>query len=487
MQSQQLIRGGSEPALRTPSLQAALPRLAGAKLLPPAAVAELAEAYAFLRRVENRLQMAEDAQTHALPEDAAGRARLAASMGFADWDAFRAALDARRRAVTARFDAVVLGRGGPGQPPPAALFESLWSPEASLERVAEDVRRAGPRRTRGRGARAARAAAVGLLPPARRVRPPTPRHAAAARPRRRRARRGGRGGAGPARADAAGAHHRGDRRAHGLSRAPQRERPGARAAGAGLQHGRLPGAAGRRTSAAARRAARRARPRDAAGPRAVRRGTRGAPRARRDRRGAAGRRAAPLPPRRDVPGRDAGPGRAPAADAGQRPPDRRRRTDPRAGAGARLAPHGGPVRRAALRRRGGRPHRARRDRRLRQARRHGTRLCLGPRPRVPARRRGPGTDVRTEGRRQRGLLPAARAAPRAPAHGAHARGSPVRGGRAPQALRQGRPRIHADRRLRGLPAARGLDLRAPGAAALALGGGRRRRSAPHSRACAATC
>jgi glutamate-ammonia-ligase adenylyltransferase len=143
VQSQQLIRGGSEPGLRTPSLQAALPRLAGAKLLPPAAVTELAEAYAFLRRVENRLQMAEDAQTHALPESAAGRARLAASMGFPDWNSFHAALGTRREAVTARFDAVVLGRGGPGQPPPAALFESLWSAEASLERITEDVRRTG--------------------------------------------------------------------------------------------------------------------------------------------------------------------------------------------------------------------------------------------------------------------------------------------------------------------------------------------------------
>ena len=142
VQSQQLIRGGSEPALQVPSLLAALPRLAGAKLLPPAAIAELTKAYSFLRRVENRLQMAEDAQTHALPEDAAGRARLAASMGFADWGVFSAALDAQRRAVTARFDAAVLGRGAPGHPP-AALFESLWSPEASLERVGEDVRRAG--------------------------------------------------------------------------------------------------------------------------------------------------------------------------------------------------------------------------------------------------------------------------------------------------------------------------------------------------------
>ncbi|HWN07141.1 MAG TPA: bifunctional [glutamate--ammonia ligase]-adenylyl-L-tyrosine phosphorylase/[glutamate--ammonia-ligase] adenylyltransferase, partial [Steroidobacteraceae bacterium] len=143
VQSQQLIRGGSDPGLRTPSLLTALPRLAGAKLLPRAAVAELMKAYSFLRRVENRLQMADDAQTHALPEDAAGRARLAASMGFADGSAFAPVLDAERRAVTARFDAVVLGRGAPGHPRPAALFESLWSPEGSLEQVVEDVRRAG--------------------------------------------------------------------------------------------------------------------------------------------------------------------------------------------------------------------------------------------------------------------------------------------------------------------------------------------------------
>ncbi len=143
VQSQQLIRGGSEPDLRTPSLQTALPKLAGAKLLPPDAVTELTEAYTFLRRVENRLQMAEDAQTHALPEDGAGRARLAAAMGFPDWDAFHGALAARRAAVTARFDAVVLGGGGRGQPPPAALFESQWSAETLLERAAEDVRRAG--------------------------------------------------------------------------------------------------------------------------------------------------------------------------------------------------------------------------------------------------------------------------------------------------------------------------------------------------------
>jgi glutamate-ammonia-ligase adenylyltransferase len=143
VQSQQLIRGGAEPGLQTPSLQAALPRLAGAKLLLPSTVAELAAAYAFLRRVENRLQMVDDAQVHALPADALGRERLAVTMGFAGWDAFAAALETERRRVTAHFDDVVLGRGGPGEAAAAGGLEALWLDEPALERVAEDVGRFG--------------------------------------------------------------------------------------------------------------------------------------------------------------------------------------------------------------------------------------------------------------------------------------------------------------------------------------------------------
>jgi [glutamine synthetase] adenylyltransferase / [glutamine synthetase]-adenylyl-L-tyrosine phosphorylase len=142
VQSQQLIRGGSEPALQTPSLLAALPRLAGAKLLPADAVAALEDAYAFLRRVENRLQMVDDAQTHALPADAAGRARLARSMGFDGWAAFRDALDERRQAVLRQFGEV-LGRGGGAARAPPAALEALWSDAPRLERVEEELRALG--------------------------------------------------------------------------------------------------------------------------------------------------------------------------------------------------------------------------------------------------------------------------------------------------------------------------------------------------------
>ncbi len=139
VQAQQLIRGGAEPGLQTASLLTALPRLEGAKLLSATAVSQLHETYGFLRRVENRLQMVADQQTHALPIEPLGRERLAAAMECASWDDFARRLDAVRQTVTAHFNEVVLGAGGRGDPPPAALLETLWAAEHSLARIAQDV------------------------------------------------------------------------------------------------------------------------------------------------------------------------------------------------------------------------------------------------------------------------------------------------------------------------------------------------------------
>jgi len=143
VQAQQLIRGGAEPGLQTASLQAALPRLAGAKLLTAATVAGLQETYVFLRRVENRLQMVGDEQIHALPADAHGRDRLAAAMAYGSWEEFAARLETTRRTVAAHFADVVLGRGGPSEPAPAVLLAALWADEPALEQVAQDVKQFG--------------------------------------------------------------------------------------------------------------------------------------------------------------------------------------------------------------------------------------------------------------------------------------------------------------------------------------------------------
>src|SRR5579862_9689207 len=76
VQAFQLIRGGQDHRLQTSSLLTALPLLEGSKLLPHHTVRELGEAYGFLRRLENRLQMLADEQRHRLPKDEAVRARI---------------------------------------------------------------------------------------------------------------------------------------------------------------------------------------------------------------------------------------------------------------------------------------------------------------------------------------------------------------------------------------------------------------------------
>jgi glutamate-ammonia-ligase adenylyltransferase len=105
-------------------------------------VRELADCYEFLRRAENRLQMVDDAQVHALPEAPAERSRLAASMGFGSWEAFAAALEAVRRRVERHFRDVVFGPQREAEPAETALA-SLWSAEPAEARVAEEAGRLG--------------------------------------------------------------------------------------------------------------------------------------------------------------------------------------------------------------------------------------------------------------------------------------------------------------------------------------------------------
>ena len=110
VQAFQLIRGGQDRRIQTPSLLTVLPQLAGGKLLPARVAQELEAAYLFLRRIENRLQMLADAQTHTVPTDALTRARIAYSLGFANWETCAAELDLHRARVTRAFQEVMFAR-----------------------------------------------------------------------------------------------------------------------------------------------------------------------------------------------------------------------------------------------------------------------------------------------------------------------------------------------------------------------------------------
>ena len=111
-QAFQMVRGGRTPALRYRRLLTVLARLGELELLPTHAVQSLSAAYRFLRTAEHRLQQIADRQEHMLPLDEDGRARIAAGMGYASWEAFTERLDHHRRNVDEQF-AQVFGEERP--------------------------------------------------------------------------------------------------------------------------------------------------------------------------------------------------------------------------------------------------------------------------------------------------------------------------------------------------------------------------------------
>jgi glutamate-ammonia-ligase adenylyltransferase len=87
-QTQQLIWGGRQPELRVAPTCEALCRLAATRRIDPETAEQLIEDYRFLRRLEHRLQMVEDAQTHSLPTEPAGIRRIAMFLGYSQTEAF---------------------------------------------------------------------------------------------------------------------------------------------------------------------------------------------------------------------------------------------------------------------------------------------------------------------------------------------------------------------------------------------------------------
>ena len=105
-QAFQLIYGGKNQGLQQRGIVAVLQQLEIDGLLERSVVDSLLKAYAFLRLAENRLQMVGDEQTHDLPEDDLGKARLAYSMGFDAWEIFLSQLNKHRDLVAQQFSDV---------------------------------------------------------------------------------------------------------------------------------------------------------------------------------------------------------------------------------------------------------------------------------------------------------------------------------------------------------------------------------------------
>lgn len=141
----QLTRGGREPRLRDRSLLVTLKVCAELGLLSADDVSSLTSAYLFLRTTEHRLQEVRDEQTHRLPRDACGRARLAYASGEADWPAFSARLEAARLATSRRFAELLAAPAGAGADTAGVRtpWQDVWSGPDHRESIVMRLAAAG--------------------------------------------------------------------------------------------------------------------------------------------------------------------------------------------------------------------------------------------------------------------------------------------------------------------------------------------------------
>jgi glutamate-ammonia-ligase adenylyltransferase len=132
VQSLQLVRGGSEPALQSRQLQKVLPLLVNERGLEAAGATRLLEAYRFMRRLENFIQGIGDCQQHDLPTNPVDRARLTVAMQYDDWEALVAETNRHRAVIAAHFEQVAF-RGQEGDAPFLKQVERAWERDADNE------------------------------------------------------------------------------------------------------------------------------------------------------------------------------------------------------------------------------------------------------------------------------------------------------------------------------------------------------------------
>ncbi|HXL99735.1 MAG TPA: bifunctional [glutamine synthetase] adenylyltransferase/[glutamine synthetase]-adenylyl-L-tyrosine phosphorylase [Rhizomicrobium sp.] len=102
-QTQQLILGGRNPALRPRATLGAIEALRASGLVSDPTARDLTDAYRFLRKLEHRLQMIEDEQTHTLPKSDEGLAHIACFMGYPDVAAFSSDLTRTLKTVQGHY------------------------------------------------------------------------------------------------------------------------------------------------------------------------------------------------------------------------------------------------------------------------------------------------------------------------------------------------------------------------------------------------
>lgn len=143
-QAFQLMRGGQEPKLRNAQFRPVLRHLGRAGYLPRDTAVALDEAYVFLRRLENALQMQRDEQTHELPEADEARAALCAALGYAGWPELEAQVAQVRARVRGEFKRVFAAPADPTRESGAgAAIARLWAEDADSDKARQALEELG--------------------------------------------------------------------------------------------------------------------------------------------------------------------------------------------------------------------------------------------------------------------------------------------------------------------------------------------------------
>ena len=137
VQTLQLVHGARNPFLQEASMLKALRALRELDLLPREDVLTLDNAYRFLRRVEHRLQIEAEQQTHTVPDEQEPLRRLARSLRFSSATDFTVALHTRMGSVRPIFQRII----SENPAPPAVLNVEIFQDPKRAEKALRELER----------------------------------------------------------------------------------------------------------------------------------------------------------------------------------------------------------------------------------------------------------------------------------------------------------------------------------------------------------
>ncbi|BCD99917.1 bifunctional [glutamate--ammonia ligase]-adenylyl-L-tyrosine phosphorylase/[glutamate--ammonia-ligase] adenylyltransferase [Marinagarivorans cellulosilyticus] len=127
VQALQLIRGGRDSQLQTPSLVNALNALVTLEAIPADVARALLNSYLFLRNAEHAIQAWQDKQTQDLPQSSNSQWALAQAMGAKDWPEFELQLSQHMHFVSEQFGEVIADKDNNKNTQAGQQWRSIWN------------------------------------------------------------------------------------------------------------------------------------------------------------------------------------------------------------------------------------------------------------------------------------------------------------------------------------------------------------------------